>query len=51
MSLKLKAEFSNHYKNHNIVVKMPLIVKNKTQEDIKIEKFNLSKYTHLLSYK
>ncbi len=43
--------YNNLYlKDFNIVVKMPLIGKNKVEENIKIENFNLGKYTYLLSY-
>ncbi len=35
-----------------IVVKIPLVRKNKgnNKEDIKVKKFNLERYTYLLSY-
>ena len=36
--------------DYKIVIKMPLIKKENSQEDIKIEKFDLAKYTYLLSY-
>lgn len=33
-----------------IVIKMPLISKKSFQEDVKVEKFDLAKYTFLLTY-
>lgn len=48
-----KIFYNNVYlKEFKIVIKMPmcLIHKENTFEEIKIEKFNLTKYTYLLSY-
>ena len=48
-----KIFYNNVYlKEFKIVIKMPmcLIPKENTFEEIKIEKFNLAKYTYLLSY-
>ncbi|MFX1418125.1 MAG: hypothetical protein ACFE9N_04300 [Promethearchaeota archaeon] len=43
--------YNNFYlENYKIVIKMPLLPKNKREEDIKIKKFNLEKYTFLISY-
>lgn len=36
--------------NHKIVVKMPLIPSEDLEDDIKIKKFDLEKYTFLISY-
>lgn len=33
-----------------IVIKIPLIIKQNSQEDVKVEKFDLAKYTFLLTY-
>ena len=33
-----------------IVIKMPLTCKKSFQEDVKVEKFDLAKYTFLLTY-
>ena len=46
-----KIFYNNLYlDDFKIVIKMPLIKKENFQEDIKIEKFDLAKYTYLLSY-
>ncbi|UCC19235.1 MAG: hypothetical protein JSV62_14205 [Promethearchaeota archaeon] len=43
--------YNNFYlENYKIVIKMPLLPKNKREDDIKIKKFNLEKYTFLISY-
>lgn len=43
--------FNNLYlKKFDFVVRMPLVEDKKLKEDIRIEKFNLAKYTYLLSY-
>lgn len=36
--------------NYRIVVKVPLTDKQKAEKDMKINKFDLTKYTFLLSY-
>lgn len=36
--------------DYKIVIKMPLIPQQVSKQDIKIRKFNLSKYTYLISY-
>ena len=36
--------------NYRIVVKVPLTDKQKAEQDMKINKFDLTKYTFLLSY-
>ena len=36
--------------DYKIVVKVPLIEKQKAEKDMKINKFDLTKYTFLLSY-
>jgi hypothetical protein len=36
--------------NFKVVIKMPLIPSEGSEEDIKIKKFNLEKYTYLCSY-
>lgn len=33
-----------------LVVKIPLVPKRDSEEEIKIKKFNLEKYTYLISY-
>ena len=49
---KCKNVFYNniYLENHKIVVKMPLIPLEDLEEDIKIKKFDLEKYTFLISY-
>ncbi len=43
--------YNNFYLEHfKIVVKVPLFPKRDSKEDIKIKKFNLVKYTFLISY-
>ena len=37
-------------KDYKIVVKMPLISQKKPKKDIKIKKFNLTKYIYLTSF-
>ena len=49
-------KFENKFYNNlylddfKIVVKIPLIKRNDIEEDIKIKKFDLEKYTFLISY-
>ena len=43
--------YNNFYLDDaKIVIKIPLIKKGNNSEDIRIEKFDLAKYTYLLSY-
>ncbi|MFW9939530.1 MAG: hypothetical protein ACFFBC_11045 [Promethearchaeota archaeon] len=43
--------YNNIYlENWKIVIKMPLIPDKDSEEDIKIKKFDLEKYTYLCSY-
>ena len=49
---KFKNRFYNniYLDDYKIVIKMPLIQTEKLQDDIKIKRFDLEKYTFLLSY-
>ena len=49
---KCKNVFYNniYLENHKIVVKMPLIPSEDLEDNIKIKKFDLEKYTFLMSY-
>lgn len=49
---KFKNVFYNniYLENYKIVVKMPLIPKKGLEEEIKIKKFDLEKYTYLCAY-
>jgi len=43
--------YNNLYlENYKIVIKIPLIPKREPKNEIKIKKFNLEKYTYLISY-
>jgi len=43
--------YNNLYlENYKIVIKIPLIPKGEPKNEIKIKKFNLEKYTFLISY-
>lgn len=43
--------YNNFYlQNYKIVIKMPLVPRKRNKEEIKIKKFNLEKYTFLVSY-
>jgi len=43
--------YNNFYlDNYKIVIKMPLLPKEELKNQIKIKKFNLEKYTFLISY-
>jgi hypothetical protein len=43
--------YNNFYlDNYKIVIKMPLLPKEGSKDEIKIKKFNLEKYTFLISY-
>lgn len=43
--------YNNFYlENYKFVIKMPLLPKGKREDEIKIKKFNLEKYTFLISY-
>ena len=45
------AFYNNFYlENCKAVVKMPLIPKKDSEDEFKIKKFNLEKYTFLISY-
>ncbi len=46
-----KIFYDNLYLNdYDFVIKIPLILRYEFQEKIKIEKFNLAKYTYILDY-
>lgn len=49
---KYKNRFYNniYLEDYKIVVKMPLITRKKSEREIKIKKFDLTKYTYLVSY-
>ncbi|MFX0057924.1 MAG: hypothetical protein ACFE85_10865 [Candidatus Hodarchaeota archaeon] len=49
---KYKNMFYNniYLDDYKIVIKMPLIQRKKSKKDIKIKKFDLTKYTYLCSY-
>ena len=49
---KNKRRFYNniYLDDYKIVVKMPLIKEKESKEEIKVEKFDLTKYTYLLAY-
>jgi len=49
---KYKNMFYNniYLDDYKIVIKMPLIKRKKSKTDIKIKKFDLTKYTYLCSY-
>ena len=49
---KFKNRFYNniYLDDYKIVIKIPLIHTEKSQDDIKIKRFDLEKYTFLLSY-
>ncbi|MFX1430350.1 MAG: hypothetical protein ACFFCY_09325 [Promethearchaeota archaeon] len=43
--------YNNFYlQNYKMVIKIPLVPKKNNKEDIKIKKFDLEKYTFLVSY-
>jgi len=43
--------YNNFYlDNYKIVIKMPLVPRKEPKNEIKIKKFNLEKYTFLISY-
>ncbi|MFX1328340.1 MAG: hypothetical protein ACFE91_09360 [Promethearchaeota archaeon] len=43
--------YNNFYlENYKIVIKMPLVPRKESRDKIKIKKFNLEKYTFLISY-
>jgi len=43
--------YNNFYlQNYKIVVKMPLVPRKRNKEEIQIKKFDLEKYTFLVSY-
>ncbi len=49
---KYKNVFYNNFylENYKIVIKMQLPSKEESRDEIKIKKFNLEKYTFLISY-
>ncbi|MFX1555125.1 MAG: hypothetical protein ACFFC1_09365 [Promethearchaeota archaeon] len=49
---KFKNVFYNNFylENYKIVIKIPLLPKKGQRDDIKIKKFDLEKYTFLISY-
>ena len=49
---KFKNVFYNNFYlgNFKIVIKMPLIPKQEPEDELKIKKFDLEKYTFLISY-
>ncbi|MFX1326040.1 MAG: hypothetical protein ACFE8N_13900 [Promethearchaeota archaeon] len=49
---KCKNMFYNniYLEKYKIVIKMPLIPREESDEDIKIKRFNLERYTYLCSY-
>ena len=49
---KYKNRFYNnlYLKDYKLVVKIPLIPQENLEKEIKIKKFNLTKYTYLISY-
>ncbi|MFX1478451.1 MAG: hypothetical protein ACFFCI_09980 [Promethearchaeota archaeon] len=49
---KFKNIFYNniYLENYKVVIKMPLLPQMDSEDDIKIKKFNLEKYTYLCSY-
>jgi hypothetical protein len=43
--------YNNLYlEDYKIVIKIPLIIDKPINDDLKIKKFNLAKYTYLVSY-
>ena len=43
--------YNNLYlEDYKIVIKIPLIIDKPITDDLKIKKFNLAKYTYLVSY-
>ena len=49
---KFKKVFYNniYLENYKMVIKMPLHLREELEDEIKIKKFNLEKYTFLISY-
>ena len=49
---KYKNRFYNnlYLEDYKLVIKIPLIKDKTTIDDLKIKKFNLAKYTYLVSY-
>ncbi|MFW9783458.1 MAG: hypothetical protein ACFFFB_14340 [Candidatus Heimdallarchaeota archaeon] len=49
---KCKNMFYNniYLEKYKMVIKMPLIPREESDEDIKIKRFNLERYTYLCSY-
>ncbi|MCJ7648812.1 MAG: hypothetical protein MUP85_09390 [Candidatus Lokiarchaeota archaeon] len=43
--------YNNLYlEDYKVVIKIPLIIDKRINDDFKIKKFNLAKYTYLVSY-
>jgi len=43
--------YNNLYlEDYKVVIKIPLIIDKPINDDLKIKKFNLAKYTYLISY-
>ncbi|MFX1388941.1 MAG: hypothetical protein ACFE9Z_02630 [Promethearchaeota archaeon] len=43
--------YNNFYlENYKLVIKIPLLPQEKNEKDLRIKKFNLEKYTFLISY-
>jgi len=43
--------YNNLYlEDYKVVIKIPLIIDKHINDDLKIKKFNLAKYTYLVSY-
>ncbi len=49
---KFKNVFYNNFylQNYKLVIKIPLAPRKRNKDDIKIKKFDLEKYTFLVSY-
>jgi hypothetical protein len=49
---KFKNRFYNnlYLEDFKIVVKMPLILRHEEKETVKVKRFDLTKYTYLISY-
>ena len=49
---KYKNRFYNNFylDDYKFVIKMPLLTEKKNRDKLKIKKFNLTRYTYLVSY-
>jgi len=49
---KYKNRFYNnlYLDEYKLVIKMPLLIEKKSKSELKIKKFNLTRYTYLVSY-